>query len=171
MKRSYHPPLDDVSDIDWARLAVLIDGEGSISITKLKPSANARNKTDCYYLRTFVCNTDPRMILWCQERFGGAIRGKPRTDRLRHRPCWQWTIVAKGAEEVLQRCLPYFIIKREQADLALAFQKTMKRSAHSRWAGGTPENVLVFRNHCFEELKRLKHVPMSMPVEASEATN
>ncbi len=157
MRRSFQPPLDRVSEIDWAKLAVLIDGEGSISISKHKPGKSGRNKTDFYALRTFVCNTDPRLILWCQERFGGSIRGKPREDRKRHRPCWQWTVVSQVAEEILQYCLPHFIIKREQAEIALAFQKTMRRSAHSRWNGGTPDDVLVFRNHCFEQLKRMKH--------------
>lgn len=169
MKRSYQPPLDQVSEIDWAKPAVLIDGEGSISISKQKVTGARRTTKEFYHLRTFVCNTDPRMILWCQERFGGSIRGKPREDRKRHRPCWQWTVVSQAAEDILARCLPHFIIKREQAEIALAFQKTMRRSSHSRWNGGTPDDVLVFRNHCFEELKRLKHEPMSMST--TEAVN
>jgi hypothetical protein len=170
MKRSHQPPLDQVSEIDWAKLAVLIDGEGSIGISKQRPGKAQRHKVEfIYHMRTFIVNTDPRLILWCQERFGGSISGKPRADRKNHRPCWIWTVVSRAAEDILDRCLPHFIIKREQAEIALAFQKTMRRSSHSRWNGGTPDDVLVFRNHCFEELKRLKHEPMS--IDATEVTN
>lgn len=159
MKRSFQPDLSKVSKIDWARLAAYVDGEGCIDISV--GGGNGRGYRKPQHLRTFVCNTDPRLIMWCQRTFGGTVRGKPREDRKRHRPCWQWTVSANAAKDILERCLPYFIIKREQAELGLAFQATkvygQRHVGLAKNARTVPDTVLEYRDHCYEELRRLKH--------------
>lgn len=169
MKRSFQPDLSKVSKIDWARLAAFIDGEGCIDICGGGGNGRGHKPT---FLRTFVCNTDPRLIMWCQRTFGGTVRGKPRADRLRHKPCWQWAVCSNVAVSILQGCLPYFIIKREQAEIGMAYQATkiygQRHVGTPRNARAVPETVLKFRAYCNDELRRLKQ---ELPVDESSAVN
>lgn len=169
MKRSFQPDLSKVSDIDWARLAAFFDGEGCISICTA--TGNRRGHTQ-WFLRAFICNTDPRLIMWCHERFGGVVRGKPREDRKRHKPCWEWIVVANVASAILTGCLPYFIIKREQAEVGLAFQATkvygQRHTGLAKNARTVPPEVLKYREYCYDELRRLKQ---ELPTGESAAVN
>ena len=52
----------------------------------------------------------------------------------------------------MEHCLPFFIIKREQAEIAIALQKTCKY-----WgAGGAPEEVHALRWDLRKQLSALK---------------
>jgi len=112
----------EVSVIDWARMAVLIDGEGCISIGKQRVSA--KHAYHCLYLS--VTNTDLRIVAWCNKTFGGSIHIKRRRSSSR-KECFQWVASSKRAEEVIRGCLPYFLSKREQAELALLFRETFSK--------------------------------------------
>jgi hypothetical protein len=113
------PPIVP-SDLDWAMLAAYIDGEGCILINKNKTATRYGFNL---YLRIVVSNTDPRLPKWCRDRFGGVIHIKYRAKlRPTHRPAYSWTANCSVAANVLRGCLPYFVIKREEAELALAFQ-------------------------------------------------
>lgn len=111
------------TDIDWAQLASFIDGEGSIRINEV-PYDRARK---IYYncnLHVFISNTDIRLMNHFKSLFGGSIHvGNHKTNN--HRTCYKWCVAAKKAEAILKGCLPYFIIKREQAEVALAFRATI----------------------------------------------
>jgi hypothetical protein len=138
------------TQLDWARLAAFIDGEGSILITE-------RRTPYQWYSRLAVCiaNTDPRLPAWCKERFGGRIQVRSR-HKENKRTVWTWTAQAKIAEKAIRGCLPYFILKREQADIALIFRTTFKlERGHGRFKSLTTE-VLQVRQTCKSELYRLK---------------
>lgn len=117
--------LSQISPIDWARLAAFIDGEGHIALNSNKMS----NGKHYAYLRVIVTNTDPRLIVWCQRLFGGGIL---RNDRSKagQRNCFKWTATCRHAETILKGCLEYFVLKRDQAELGLAFQETVR---YHRW--------------------------------------
>lgn len=151
MRRQIDINWDTIQEIDWARLAAYIDGEGCITISNTKGS-------QAQYMKVFIANTDPRLMEWCRDNFGGTINGKKRVNREKHKPCYVWTVCSQMAWVVLLGCMPYFIIKREQAEIALSFQRTMSRKRP--WVDGRPErlpaDVLKFRNQCYGELRRLK---------------
>jgi hypothetical protein len=142
-----------IPEIDWARLAAYIDGEGCICVAGSKRSRQM-------YMKVFIANTDYRLMLWFQSTFGGTINGKQRYDRERHRPCYVWTVCSEVAWFILLCCEPYLIAKRDQADVALKFQRTMTRKRP--WENGQPaklpEDVWRFRDWCRRELSRLKRV-------------
>lgn len=136
-----------ISQIDWARLAAFIDGEGTIVIAK------ARSIYTQLTIR--VVNTDPRLPLWCKSIFGGKVYAAT-YSKTNVKRAYVWTTQAKKAEEILRGCFPYFLIKREQAEVALAYRETFD---HIK--GNTPEQNLTadrqlvrakFRTH----LSRLK---------------
>jgi hypothetical protein len=123
--RGVQNDLSQVATLDWARLAAFIDGEGHIAL-----NANSKKGGKQYaYLRVILTNTDPRLIVWAQRVFGGGVLKAPRKAPLRR--CFKWTVSCRHAEAVLRGCLPYFILKRDQAEIALAFQETLR--GYHRW--------------------------------------
>ena len=67
--------LDTVDAIEWARLAMAIDGEGHISILKTPAfvSSDGYVRSDRHHLAVRVTNTDIRLLSWCRDTFGGGI--------------------------------------------------------------------------------------------------
>ncbi|SRR6266581_5004582 len=135
--------LSLVSQIDWARLAAFIDGEGCVCIGIVShnpndPQYQRRPKNE--FVRVAIVNTDLRLGLWLQETFGGALSIKTLQNK-KHKTAYQWTVSCAIACDVLRGCLPYFICKRDQAELALALQATMKQ-----WGvKGVPQDVIEQR--------------------------
>lgn len=125
-----------MSKTDYAYLAGLFDGEGHITLTKSKPAEGALRKYVGKTHTTFrparvaswqfclnigITNTDKRLINWLEEKFGGTHY----TDK-RHQQNWKsayrWRLLGRSHQErVLLAILPYMVIKREQASLALDF--------------------------------------------------
>jgi len=143
-------PEQEPSQLDWVRLAAYIDGEGCVSITASKSkSQNWANHQ--LQLVVGVTNTDPRLTEWCAKTFGGYGRVEPRKNE-RWKPCCRWNAASRKAEWILKNCLPYFIIKREQAEIALAFMNTNKR-----WGvKGMPDEIRAHRWALKETLSGLK---------------
>lgn len=115
------------SQVDWARLAAFIDGEGHIRIHEhYTTHARKHGWGPTLYVHVLISNTDPRLMVWLREVFGGAVNpnrgfkvGRP------WKPDFRWTIASRFAAMILGGCLPYFILKKEQAEIALAFQATI----------------------------------------------
>ncbi len=118
-KQKYRDLLAVVNKIDWARLAAFIDGEGTIHI------ASNGQVPKHLGLKVAISNTDPRLLAWLKERFGGSVSFlKSRSDKWKD--AYVWTASSAHAEEILKKCKKYLIIKGEQANLALAFRKTFR---------------------------------------------
>jgi hypothetical protein len=105
------------TEMDYARLAAYIDGEGHIHIGKF-------GNYDC--LRIDVYNTDPRLIVWIKKTFGGGWFFTEFPNERQRFKKYGWYIGAKNACELLNKCMPYFLIKREEAEIGIAFQATKK---------------------------------------------
>lgn len=115
------------SPIDWGRMAAYIDGEGSILINTQK-----RGKSEAigFYLRITVANTDIRLPQWIKENFGGNYHDSNKTEYYESRNwkrCWHWGCSAHRAAWILHNCLPYLVIKREQAELGLQLQVSLSK--------------------------------------------
>jgi hypothetical protein len=122
----------EVSQIDWARLAAYIDGEGCIRIDLQNPPEDS-GFTPRHLLEVRVYNCDPRLLLWCRDTFsGGNLKPVRKVPRPGHKQELVWYVGADRATKILEGCLPYFILKREQAEIALAFrQLTGKRGTRT----------------------------------------
>jgi hypothetical protein len=116
-------PTTVVREIDWARLAMLIDGEGCIRIDVQKPS-KGNNNTARHLLEVRVYNCNLDLVGWCRDTFGGGNLKPVRNKNAK--PHWKqehvWYIGASSAEWILINCLPWFIVKRRQAEVALKFR-------------------------------------------------
>ena len=111
-----------------AYIAGLVDGEGSICIHR---DASNKKRYVKYNLLVNVSNTDPRPLRLIQGLFGGSFFLTNRTvSREGKLPCWGINVSGPKAENLLRKILPYLIIKKEQAVLALEFRK------YQTWGGG-----------------------------------
>lgn len=122
----YCRKLDSVSETSFARLAAYIDGEGCINISGSPRRGKSAVRT--HEMKLTVTNTSLLLFDWIVSAFGGKVvlansnYNKPNT-----KVCWRWLINEIQSEEILRRCLPYFIVKQEQARVALAFRDIKRR--------------------------------------------
>ena len=115
--------LARVADVDYARLAAFIDGEGCIRIRRQRPPGR-KTKTFHYDLELTVSNTDMRLLTWLRETFGGTVFLVQKVQyQPRRREGFYWRCRSSLAGYILERCFRFFIIKADQADTALGFQK------------------------------------------------
>lgn len=119
----YKKPDREPSEIDWARLAAFIDGEGCIYIST--PNRKS-GKGTCLYVG--VTNTDPRLVSWLGNTFGGVVYGNPhkKNTNVKWSLAYKWVIASRQAVPILERCMPYFVIKKEQAEIGLAHQSLVR---------------------------------------------
>jgi hypothetical protein len=108
------------SPTEWAYMAAIVDGEGSISFgpeTKYRGS-----KKDLTICRVTVVNTDEPLILWMMDKFPGGSYAR-RDYTLENRlPTWQVRWTRRGAvKELLEGMIPYMIVKRARAERVVAF--------------------------------------------------
>lgn len=112
------------SPIDWARMAAYIDGEGSILINTQKFQGETRG----FYLRVTVANTDVRLPIWLKENFGGSYKDA-NTEKYYEGKNWKrayhWGTSAHRAAWILHNCMPYFIMKAEQAQIGIQLQESL----------------------------------------------
>lgn len=105
-----------------AYAAGIMDGEGCIMISRSN-SPNTRTGKR-HMLLVEVSNTEPRMLWWMKEQFGGFVNLK-NSNRIRPtwKPCWAWNLRGGKAAQFLSSIAPYLQIKMPQAKLALEFYK------------------------------------------------
>ena len=103
-----------------AYFAGILDGEGHITIVKTSPSHGGH-----HVILVQVGNTHRGLIELFGARFGGRVNGpyQPERDKPR-KPMFTWRVTNAKAEGVLRTLLPYLLVKRQQAELALEFRAT-----------------------------------------------
>jgi len=107
----------DESNLSLEYIAGFFDGEGCISLT---PSHYERKNAEISAPRprVIVSNTNKPVILAIQNKIGGRLQIKERTD---WRTCYDlvwgsWSEVRR----VLTLLLPYLVVKRKEAELMLS---------------------------------------------------
>jgi len=106
----------------WARLAAFIDAEGCICISRTTLKTSAGNDYFGYDLKVSGANTSMKLMRWLVRYFGGEFRPK-QLGKLGKEPCFEWFVTGghEKVETIFLGTLPYHIIKREQALIALEF--------------------------------------------------
>lgn len=133
-----------------AYTAGLIDGEGHIGISGIKPGGE--RKRPIHYLAVIISMCDLPIIEWLHNTFGGSIANRtnqPSRQNGRCRPQWAWSLHGSNAQIFLEQILPYLQVKRRQAELAIEFQ--IFASAHPMcWKKNRTEEVV----NCKEEYRQ-----------------
>lgn len=118
-----------------AYIAGFFDGEGCIGIYK--------NGKQSHHLRIqLVQNKSAKVteaFILLQAHFGGSFKGHNSPNG---RQRYNWQLNSDKAVAFLQMILPHLIIKRQQAEFALAWHKSrpsLKRDAKGRMTTHAPE--------------------------------
>jgi hypothetical protein len=101
-----------------AYAAGIVDGEGCVAIDRY---SNKDLPSYCYRLKVRVGNTSIDLIEWLKNTFGGNVKTiKPRSKN--NKRAWEWYLAGEPAAKFIKLVRPYLLIKKQQADLAIAFQ-------------------------------------------------
>lgn len=110
----------------YAWLAGIIDGEGSIVITRPRQSQQ-RGGTLYYRLQLRVAMTDKATITYIHELTEKCgFMGKHTPKNPKHRPDYKWSVQGEKLASILRRCLPFLHTKKYQALLAIEFTDMQK---------------------------------------------
>ena len=131
--------MNDISQIDLARLAAYVESEGGMYLTHSMVTHRGHR-----LLRTspkmMVSNTDIRLLDWCQRITGiGSINKVGKRDHPRWKQGYAWHCYARNAIYLAKQMLPYFVIKREQAEVLIAYERLILSSNVSN-KGVRPDN-------------------------------
>lgn len=136
--------------LDLAYLAGVFDGEGSISVARMK----RKDRPAIYHtLYIVVTTTDPIQPGAFQSRFGGSYYHFCHSGY--NTPRYSWQVAARKAGRVLRELLPYLRLKHEQAELAIEFQRLKSRSPHKLKGnnGRIPRTITPERVELYESFK------------------
>ena len=143
-----------IQDVDWSYIAALIDGEGSLTISKHRTKTG--NLT--YRARLTIGMNDPHAIKFMQELFGGTVRlGKKKIHSITGEEYAPAHIIEYGAYNTLVYILTnvrkFTKVKTEQVDALLEFLdlKTVQANNPSKFKRNG------YFNNYYVKLKSLKH--------------
>jgi hypothetical protein len=125
-------------------VAGVLDCDGSIWISN---SANGKRRK--YTLRVSVSNTRYPLVGWFADTFGGKVyEYAKRNDTCKNE--YRWQVGGQSALPVLNAALPYLVIKREQALIALEFLSTVSTTKLP-----IPESFYLLRGELYERMREL----------------
>jgi hypothetical protein len=145
------------SEAELAYFAGFFDGEGCVGINPVS-KAGGVSRYYCLYATARQIDTTPLQML--KEAFGGCIQG-PHNASATKRGTYSWRVQAAQAEQFLVAVLPYLVVKRAQAELALEFRRTFHRGEilpkGSTHAGNPARRhaVMERREMCYREMRAL----------------
>jgi hypothetical protein len=168
MSRTVTPSKQQVPKKEFfAYVAGYFDGEGSVYIYK---NDDARYKGKEYMedrgnvgvkygLRWKLTNTNLESLEYVKARIGGTIHLYRDIRRNENNPKTQYTLdlYADKAMKVLQKTLPYLIIKQEVAQEAIKFQLHLNRHKENQGGPGykVPKEEMEWRENQRELLKKI----------------
>jgi hypothetical protein len=115
----------------YAYLAGVIDSDGYITIQRTKKNKKLPTGNICtniyHCLKVGIAGTETQSHMLAKELFGGMIGSyKPKNDK--HKTQYQWYLSNDLAVVFIKTILPYLLVKRAQAELALEFIAEYKKN-------------------------------------------
>lgn len=141
--------------LDIRYVAGLFDGEGCVRINRwFKPgSVHVR-----YNVFAFIGMTHKPVIDELMAQFGGSVHCNHHSRKSpRHRDQFVWIVASQKAASFLRTVLPYLIVKRDEAMLALELQDSINRWNHRLRLAPERSEVLALRDDLFRRVSALKH--------------
>ncbi len=127
-KQGLHFQMSIMSKLTAAYVAGIIDGEGSIGITRVTKPQN--KKQIGHNARIRVTMTDKDIIYWLKNSFGGYATFEKRPYPWKD--CYTWTIRDSDiVKRFLDKVYPYLRVKKKQADIMRQMIKTFENSSYN----------------------------------------
>ena len=119
--------MTEPSATDWAYLAGLIDGEGSLVLVHRKGRGRTRpsdqhpaHSENSYQCHVTIVNTDFKMIDWVRDTFGDYVYFQRSRDG--RKPLYVYSVQSKeDVAYILRGTLPYLLTKYEVAEAMFHF--------------------------------------------------
>ena len=130
-----------------AYLAGIFDGEGWVHINKTSSPRSMKlweRVTPNFALNCGITNSHKGVLEIFQKLFGGSIY-----DRTAFR-IYDYRIDRRMAAEMLNKLLPYLVIKKEQARIAVEFQETLYATGKT-----VSKEKLEYRDFVYNKIKSL----------------
>lgn len=142
-------------------IAGIIDGDGTINIIRRNPTKLTKSqgmKSPNHSLRISVGNTHLGLLEYLKRATG--IGHVYRLHTQGKNKIWIWECGAKDAVSVLEAALPYFVVKWEEALIAISFQRYLAETS-SRGKLLEPEVIAKREDYKLqlEEARRKKLIP------------
>jgi len=140
---------ETLTDVEFAYMAGIIDGEGCLSIFKLGKDYKTRQR-DYLAAKLTITNTSLVLLDWIVERFGGKIG--TRTKIKNRKTCYYWHAHGDRLDFILEHCTPFLTEKKNRGEVLKEFRKTFDKK---RWVSKpTPSEIhdlrLSFKNKLHE---------------------
>lgn len=141
-----------IEPVALAYVAGIIDGEGTVFISKGKP---AKDRISASYVACVrVGNTDKRLIDFLYATFGeGGVHSRVMPSD-KWKTCWMWATTGPAAGRVARAVRPYLVLKRQQVDLLLEFLDGFK-SFELNGRNGVSEEELIRRETLRQKIREL----------------
>lgn len=89
-----------MTEIDYAYIAGLIDGEGTISLI-------SKGKNTTRQPQVSISSTTYELLSYCKETFGGGCICKHKKTKMHHKDAYSWRMYNDSALDLLSRILVY----------------------------------------------------------------
>lgn len=97
----------EASEVEWAYLAGIIDGEGCLGAHR---APNGRQRPNLSIVQKY-----PAVLYWVEKTFGGYLHQKPAR--------YTWRVTGGRFQGIIEGALPYLTLKHPQAVVALAMME------------------------------------------------
>ena len=130
-------------------IAGLFDGEGNVNIYRHEYDAPRKAG---YELSIAIHNTHKGIVERLHGEWGGYLQARIRkTDKWK--TGYAWKLSSNEAIALLEKIIPFLVIKREQAEVAIEFQK-LKQKKRFRFIQNIQE-VDDFYEICYQKMRIL----------------
>ena len=106
-----------------AYIAGFFDGEGTINLQT--HHRNNAAKTTTFHLKFRITNTNKEILDFIKFFFGVGKIYEMKRYSLKHKVAWSYELNGHDAAFAIKILLPYLVVKKEQAKLALKFAATL----------------------------------------------
>lgn len=115
--------------------AGLFDGEGCVNICERPPRHAGPGQINPFFrLGLSLANTHRNVLQHIKSTCGGVLceakKKELRKDGKPVRKQWRWSASQRESFYILQQILPFLIVKRDQAALAIEFYKSISEYVH-----------------------------------------
>lgn len=148
---------DEMSDAEIAYVAGIFDGEGCIGF------AQARGTS---FVRILITNTNKELLEYLQSKFGGDIKALS-LRKHNWKQGWNLRISWSRAIELIRLVYPWLRVKREQAQVALAWDALRPGMGKVRYSEkGERDDAIALLREQMTWLNKKGGAPYPDPVSA-----
>lgn len=145
----YHTPIK-ISQGPMEYLAGFFDGEGSVQIAK---RIKVKRKTPNYCLSISCANAHQGIINLYKATFGGSI--EVTQQKKSNHASYRWRADGGLACAVLERLLPFFVVKKQRAELAISFQRNLIDGKRTMRGKSFDADLLKRRDEAWALMRKL----------------